>query len=762
MGAGRWEGLVPGHEVLEMLREVKGMRTVLKTRFKGELCATRIVMVSLPRQYSHIVKEIALHGKGSPAGLPEDALLVLEGYRSAALASTLPGLPDVLDAGVLRGRDQIQHQPGRYYTEGNLYITTRWVQGIPLQDCWTVLGLPRQEWALQKILEVLDGLHRFNVAYGDLKPSNIVLGPKGVSIIDMDTMRVVAGPTAAAITRDLTPRFAAPEQKLDRVTYLSSDLYAFGAMVCRLMGDVAPGEDGFPPVLRAPWDRLVFMCLRESPLQRPTAGELLLAVRGEVDEPATWAQCFPEGWSSTIGWHGRDSDSEPVPDPQGESHGQLDQTPRSPGVVTERVPEPVAEVVTERVPEPVVAEWESQDDPSCSGQKVVVSRKSSPSLLLKRLWPPPSGARRLLLPVLMVFFVAMAVSGSFYLFHQDPAAREADGLAAEAAADLKQHKTVPALNKGESGVKYLDQIVQQAQAAVQVKETAYAMGVYALARMWQTRWHFKNARLDDGLFKEMDDLTSRTLDLGRTAEGILARALLDLAGCRLLPADDTRREELCQEGGEQVKAVARKVERSQDLYWMVVEAHWVAVMIDSTQAVRYSKQLQTSRVERLRQDAHQHCQAAWPFLEYAPVNGPELAEDCFPVAASVEAFDDYLSWSNWWLEWNLNEYGKIPPYNVGRIFKALHPDCESARTDSRGVLTPGKPDAKDPLTMCSYLGRVAVGCRKRAYTVLPTSLRMGRVFGGFAWSSSLPWGKVFSAVRNAPRLQCEVEGLDGG
>jgi len=752
--------VIPGHEVLGVLasRKRSSGRIVLRSRYGRHEGVTRVIGTAsrIPARFGDIVRQLALSGKGTTAGLPEDAVLVLEGYRAAARARHLGGLPRVLDAGVLDGRGESLDErlpPGA----GHVWVTTSWVEGQPLDRAWEALDDDARDQVLRGILGLLDAIHDCRVAYGDLKPSNVIVGRRGVSLIDLDTMREVAAAEHPAVTRDLTPRYAAPEQQRQQLTYLSSDLYAFGSMAAQLLAGLAPGAPGFPPSLRAPWDRVVAACLRADPLARPPTRLLCKAALGRpVALPGHQGSPPSQARSSGL--------TERVPEPRIEQR-------------TERVPEPPAEPAlanpgvtlvpgmqplvaggaTERVPEP--EEGEQGAWPVAGGatdETLVVDIEDDSDLLTPARW---SGARPGLRAVLGLggaLFVALLLATGVGLFvWQLQAEAEADRMAGEARATLQAHKTVVELNNAEE----LEKVVAAAGAACAEAETPDALGVLALAHVWQQRWHWWDATWNAEAYAESEILIARALDAGRTVEALVAKALLTGAACRLMEGDEPQRAERCEQSRKSAKKAARLLRRDAERAWLLVELHWGSEAMERAESVRLLRAGEDEQALKRAERALEHCEAAAPLLDAAPVNGVELAEDCVGVAGRARDLSAYLAWAQRLVSYDLELHSRPSPKRLGYVFQGALPQCAELSLPADGLLEPAaKREAQDPRTFCAYMGRVALGCSSQAYEVLPYGLRLGLVFPGYVEDEELPWKQAFEAAKEPPMQDCALSG----
>ena len=248
-----------------LIREVPGYRRVYRNEIGGEVCVTRVLLTSrISPTLGPLVEKIVLHGHGSMLGIiPEELQLTLEGYRVAARLPANLGPPLPWTRAIAAGVTE----------DGHVAISTRWIEGSPLHD----LPAPGPEEARSRALDalrILVALHARLVSYGDFKSENLVLRPDGsIALIDLDTLREVAEPTAWAPTRDLTRSWAAPEQVQAQRTYLASDLWAWA----RLVGHLFPAG---PP---ESWIMALNACAVREPLARPRTEALLSHL--ELDTP---------------------------------------------------------------------------------------------------------------------------------------------------------------------------------------------------------------------------------------------------------------------------------------------------------------------------------------------------------------------------------------------------------------------------------------------------------------------------------------------
>lgn len=120
------------------------------------------------------------------------------------------------------------------------------------------------------LLDTLDRVHAAGVLHLDLKPPNVLVGQRPV-VLDFGIARGAALAPAPAGARELTPRWAAPEQRGGGPVDHRADLYAVGRMV---EDALAPGTA--PPAVQA----VLRALLAPAPEDRPASAEAALRALG--------------------------------------------------------------------------------------------------------------------------------------------------------------------------------------------------------------------------------------------------------------------------------------------------------------------------------------------------------------------------------------------------------------------------------------------------------------------------------------------------
>ncbi|GAA3517005.1 protein kinase domain-containing protein [Actinocatenispora rupis] len=178
-------------------------------------------------------------------------------------------------------------------------------------------GPPPVEVATALVAAVADALahtHDAGVIHRDLKPENVLLrldGPAPVPLLtDFGIAELAAGGSAesAAHTVIGTPGYLAPEVARGGTATPAADVYACGVLAYELVTGRMPfaGEHALAVIHRQltetperPADlpdelwRTVSACLSLDPAERPTAGELAAALRGEWITPTRHTAVVP-------------------------------------------------------------------------------------------------------------------------------------------------------------------------------------------------------------------------------------------------------------------------------------------------------------------------------------------------------------------------------------------------------------------------------------------------------------------------------------
>lgn len=172
------------------------------------------------------------------------------------------GDADVADRFLLEARTmaKLRHaNAAMIFDAGNLpdgrhFIVMEFVEGETLSQTLARHGrfsFTRAVEIATQICDVLEEAHRLGIVHRDLKPSNILLGKRGVCVLDFGVAKVLASSaesTAANASTGSgqlvgTPRYMSPEQCLGQRVGARSDLYSLGVLLYEMLAGRPPFID---------------------------------------------------------------------------------------------------------------------------------------------------------------------------------------------------------------------------------------------------------------------------------------------------------------------------------------------------------------------------------------------------------------------------------------------------------------------------------------------------------------------------------------
>ncbi len=714
----------PGHQAIKVLRRVEGERLVIHTRRPSGDCATLVLLTPVPLHFGSTLQGVVLRGRGSIEGLPAEVSRTLEGFRvRARLPEDEMGIAQVVDAGVLQVREGEGIREAVPPTgHGYVWASTAWVPGETLDKAWPHLDGDARAETLRQIAVNLATLHRYGIFYGDLKPTNVIVGDAGQEtvLVDLETMREVPGVDAPVRSLEYTPGYAAPEQVSAYEAYLTSDVWSFGALAASQWLGRPPAEavravtaDELPATVRDAlpprWVEVLRACLRPIPQARPRAAAVAAVLKGETAGLEGFAdpRSLPAFGSTVV------LPSSPPPS---------DETTRV------EDPIPVVPLAPDRAPpqKSAAPELEVADIvPSASGR-------------------PPRPARGFRLPILLGAGLVglLAIVGVRFATPESgetvavPTTADED-VVVDLREALRRHKTDPDFN----GQAEIDRIVDAASAAVLRDPSPEALGLRALAFVWSQRWHFSTADWDASKWARA---SRETRDASDTVEGLFARAMTMSAACRLMPstADGApTRTARCDEA-ERLFALLDEDGDEGRPAWLAVEIHWAAEVLQMHLTLRAQREGDVLGVAEHTALAHLHCEEAWPLLDQAPVNGDEMNEDCVAISGWARNYAAFFAWSDRLLErrGRTSLVGAYP--EVAKIFRGGGLACTYREVDARG-LPVGRARTGSWDHFCDVLGLAAIGC---ADATVPRRLRRR--------APDVPWLELRRMLRDAPRRTC--------
>jgi hypothetical protein len=144
--------------------------------------------------------------------------------------------------------------------DGRHFIVMEFVEGETLSQALAHEGRFSATRAVEiatQICDVLEEAHRLGIVHRDLKPSNILLGKRGVYVLDFGVAKVLASSAESTATHASTgsgqligtPRYMSPEQCLGQRVGARSDLYSLGVLLYEMLAGRPPFVDPHQPAL---------------------------------------------------------------------------------------------------------------------------------------------------------------------------------------------------------------------------------------------------------------------------------------------------------------------------------------------------------------------------------------------------------------------------------------------------------------------------------------------------------------------------------
>lgn len=138
--------------------------------------------------------------------------------------------------------------------DGRHFIVMEFVEGETLSQTLARHGRFSFTDAIDiatQICDVLEEAHRLGIIHRDLKPSNILLGKRGVCVLDFGVAKVLASSAESTATHASTgsgqligtPRYMSPEQCLGQRVGARSDLYSLGVLLYEMLAGRPPFTD---------------------------------------------------------------------------------------------------------------------------------------------------------------------------------------------------------------------------------------------------------------------------------------------------------------------------------------------------------------------------------------------------------------------------------------------------------------------------------------------------------------------------------------
>jgi hypothetical protein len=167
-------------------------------------------------------------------------------HREQEMMATLnhPGVVRFLDAGVA--------------ANARPYLVMELVEGRPVDEYCDAAAqtIENRVRLIISVCQAVAAAHARLIVHLDLKPSNILVTGEGlVKVLDFGSARLLGWDHRAAVTMQLTPQYASPEQLRGEPTTVGSDVYALGVILYELLSGRRPFAEH--PSLAAAAERAV-------------------------------------------------------------------------------------------------------------------------------------------------------------------------------------------------------------------------------------------------------------------------------------------------------------------------------------------------------------------------------------------------------------------------------------------------------------------------------------------------------------------------
>lgn len=141
---------------------------------------------------------------------------------------------------------------GGFDGDGRPWLAMEFIDGEKIDD-WCDRRECDTRARVELFLQVCDAVHaahRHGVLHGDIKPANLLVdGDARVKLLDFGVAALVDAADDPAMCAGLTEAYAAPERIAQDASGYASDIYALGAVLCRLIVGAPPRTGPLPMLL---------------------------------------------------------------------------------------------------------------------------------------------------------------------------------------------------------------------------------------------------------------------------------------------------------------------------------------------------------------------------------------------------------------------------------------------------------------------------------------------------------------------------------
>jgi WD40 repeat protein len=163
-------------------------------------------------------------------------------YDLSLHSASIISIPELQVLKTLGQHPQLPTLMDCFEDQSGVYLVQSYQSGMSLAERLATEGClsAAEIWQiLESLLPVLQVLQNQNVIHGDIKPGNLIVGDRLISLVDFSTAKFLSLPRMIWEPGLGSPEYAAPEQLLGKANF-ASDLYSLGVTCIHLLTGISP------------------------------------------------------------------------------------------------------------------------------------------------------------------------------------------------------------------------------------------------------------------------------------------------------------------------------------------------------------------------------------------------------------------------------------------------------------------------------------------------------------------------------------------
>jgi serine/threonine protein kinase len=549
----------------------------------------------------------------------------------------------------------------------------------------------------RQVLDAIACVHESGIVHRDIKPENLMVSGERVRLMDFGIAKDVSKNNTRTGTTMGTIAYMAPEQFLSaRDVDERADVYALGMTLYEMLAGRLPWDDDLAEfgILKIkesgdyPGPEAFYPHIPQHVLDTLSA---MLTV--DIDNRITSVAAVRAALYPDVVHTEAEGLSKPTPD--------LDPTP---------------------VPAPVLAPSPGSSKPNSRGRRQLTAALTASGLGVGVLVLLCAGA-----PLV------------WYATKIRAAGKKLD----ESLVQLELFKTDAQRNQEP---RLLEEARQLAQESLEIRSTAGALGVEALATVWLHEWHYPRTSWNKHEFDEDLALVRGALEVGESVEGRLAEALLLSSACRMGVA-------MCADGDAAYDLVLGEGAR-----WLQLESAWTRAMFLNDRAAMHTQSGDADTARGLWSSVTSLCDRSDELREASWINSGELSRECAQARGGLADVDGWLLESRWLIDNLRDANGRIGSAITQRLWGTPAPSCVGIpwrwSPDFEQYIPKFRWSTQPELSFCYYAGLLALDCPHMASEV--------RALGRYE-AQDMAWTEMMHAWNTTradePNQRCELDGL---